>query len=66
MAETPEVTPSCDMAKDCTSPVAMLEDKGWIYCTVHGLMRRASGRRVRKLRPHELNRLKKGQQIERY
>lgn len=58
--------PPCDMGQGCDKDVSMIEDKGWVYCTSHGLMRRMNQRRVRKLRPHELNRLKKGQQIERY
>lgn len=63
---TPEVTLRCEMDRECKDAPTMLEDKGWVYCTRHGMMRRGYSHRVRKLRPHELNRLKKGQQIERY
>jgi len=58
--------PACDMGQGCAEPVTMLEEKGWVYCTSHGQMRRMHGRRARKLRPHELNRLKRGEQIAKY
>jgi hypothetical protein len=55
----------CDMESTCDEPIAMIDDKGWIYCEYHGLMRRDS-RRCRKLRPHELRRLQRGEQVTRY
>lgn len=67
MAATEQLkTLQCDMRDECKNDVTMLEEKGWVYCENHGLQRRAGGRRVRKLRPHELNRLKAGKQLTRY
>lgn len=57
--------PRCDMRHDCTAPVTMISDGGWIYCTHHGEQRR-QWERTRKLRPHEMNRIRRGQTIERY
>lgn len=56
----------CDMSSDCTEELAYIDDSGFAYCTDHGQMRQQSGRRCRKLRPHELNRLKKGLQLKSY
>lgn len=56
---------TCDMSTECTDPVAMIDNKGWIYCERHGLERR-SWKPCRKLRPHELNRLKRGEPLKRY
>lgn len=59
----------CDMTDDCTAAVTMVDDKGYVYCERHGIDRRGVGtyrRRVRKLRPHELNRLNRGEKIARY
>lgn len=60
-----EVALSCDMHKECASEVTMIDNSGWLYCTDHGLDRR-SWKPCRKLRTHELNRLKRGEQIKRY
>jgi hypothetical protein len=57
--------PTCDMTEDCTEPVTHLDDKGFVYCTYHGILRRG-WRPCRKLRKHELNRLARGEQIKRY
>lgn len=57
--------PTCDMTKDCTEPVTHLDESGFVYCTKHGIQRR-SWKRCRKLRPHELRRIERGQQITRY
>ena len=60
---------SCDMHASCEATVTMVDDNGYIYCTQHGLDRRGSGtyrRNVRKLRPHETNRLNRGEQIKSY
>lgn len=59
------VTLHCDMTKDCDQPIAMIDSKGFIYCAGHGLDRQYD-QRCRKLRPHELNRLMRGETIERY
>lgn len=57
--------PNCDMRKGCAAPVAMLDQKGYVYCAVHGAARQTS-QPCRKLRPHELNRLRRGETVERY
>jgi hypothetical protein len=56
----------CDMSHDCKGAVTHLEEKGWIYCSTHAGIRKFSGRRCRKLRPHELKKLQSGQPLKRY
>jgi len=57
----------CDGVKDCAETVTHLDHKGFVYCAKHGeYFRDPVYRKVRKLRPHELNRLKRGEQIARY
>lgn len=56
----------CDMSKTCEEPVTHLDDKGFVYCTKHGVQRRGSGHRCRKLAPKELRQLQGGQPIARY
>jgi hypothetical protein len=53
----------CDMKKDCNSDVVMLDDRGFIYCATHGLQRRNSGSRCRKLSPTEIKKLKRGETL---
>jgi hypothetical protein len=60
-----EKAPACQMHAGCTEPVTHLDKSGFLYCTTHGLQRRAS-RPCRKLRPHELTRLANGGQITKY
>ena len=60
-----DVALSCDMSEECDHAVTHIDNSGWVYCTSHGEQRRYS-KPCRKLRPHELNRLKRGQQITRY
>lgn len=55
----------CEMESDCQNPVAYIDNKGFIYCEHHG-KRRQGYRPCRKLRPHELNRLKRGEVLARY
>jgi hypothetical protein len=55
----------CDMTADCRQPVTYIDDNGYIYCTEHG-QERQSWRRCRKLRPFELTRLKRGEQVTKY
>lgn len=55
---------SCGMT-DCQSPVTHLDQSGFVYCTAHGIARR-SWKPCRKLRPFELRRLGRGEQITRY
>lgn len=59
------LTPVCDMTADCTQPIAMIDDKGFIYCEHHGLQRRGY-RPCRRLRQHELNKIHRGEPIARY
>ena len=65
MSQLPDGTLVCDMAADCKGTVSHIDDHGFIYCAPHGEQRK-SWRRCRKLRPHELNRLKRGQQVKSY
>lgn len=58
-------TLTCDMEKDCTAPVAMIDQAGFIYCATHGLDRR-DWEPCRKLRDWELRRLEKGKPLSRY
>jgi hypothetical protein len=55
----------CDMATDCQAPVTHIDDKGYAYCTEHGRERQA-WRRCRKLRPAELRKLQRGEQLAHY
>ena len=56
----------CEMSDECGRVVTHLEDKGYIYCAEHTKGRRVHGHRIRKLRPHELRRLERGEQITKY
>ncbi len=58
-------TPTCDGKAGCLEPVAMLDQKGYVYCTSHGLWRRGY-QPCRKLTSSELNKLARGEQIARY
>lgn len=52
---------------DGTPPVAMLGNKGYIYCQPCGLSRRSSGyENVRKLTPAELRKLERGEVLSKY
>jgi hypothetical protein len=56
----------CDMDKFCPEPISMIDDKGFVYCQNCGVARRGWGfyrMKVRKLRPHELNRLLRGEKV---
>lgn len=55
----------CEMRDDCQQPVTHIDNKGFIYCEEHGFQRRYY-HPCRHLRPHELNRLRKGLQVEKY
>jgi hypothetical protein len=58
---------ACDMDHACTAPITMLDRKGYIYCTPHGLDRRTlSGIPCRKLLVREIAQLKRGEQIAKY
>lgn len=56
------MTLNCDMEKGCTGPVTYVDNKGYVYCTVHGCMRR-SIRPCRKLTAAELAKLANGEPI---
>jgi hypothetical protein len=55
----------CAMVDTCAEPVAMVDQKGYLYCAGHGLQRRAY-RPCRKLRPHELQAVARGELVKRY
>ena len=56
----------CDGRKDCTNEIACIDEKGFIYCLDHRIPRGYYTRKCRKLRPYELNRLKKGLKLKKY
>ncbi len=57
----------CNMRDDCADPVTMIGSDGYIYCSRHGVDRRASGaERVRKMTPGEIALLQRGGQIASY
>lgn len=58
----------CDARDDCTDGTpAYIDDRGFAYCADHGpLMRDPMYRRMRKLRPHEVRKLQRGETIARY
>lgn len=53
---------SCDMKRDCTAAVTHIDNKGYVYCTEHGVKRKAV-RPCRKLKPAELEQLRRGEPI---
>lgn len=53
---------TCDMEKDCPEPVTYIDNHGFVYCAKHGRERKYN-MPCRKLRPYELNRLRKDQTI---
>lgn len=57
---------ACAMYVSCSAEVSMIDEQGYVYCASHGVSRRSGGTRCRKLRPHELRRLERTGQIERY
>ena len=58
--------PPCDRMAGCTGgAVTHIDTAGFVYCTPCG-QRRVMSEPCRKLRPHELRRLERGQPIERY
>lgn len=50
----------------CLSEATHLDQKGFIYCERCGRWRKRSGYRVRKMRPHELRRIERGELIASY
>jgi hypothetical protein len=63
--ETKRIVPKCDGEAGCDKPVTHLDTAGFGYCSDHGIWRRQY-EPCRKLTPAELNRLARGQQIEKY
>lgn len=64
-AEAESVELKCDMVSDCTAEVTHIDNKGYIYCTEHGIERRDC-RPCRALRKWELAMLKAGEQVPSY
>ena len=58
-------TPRCDMDDACERDVTYIGEKGWIYCATHAIPRRY-WERTRKMRPHELNRIRRGEPLDHY
>ena len=56
---------ACDMTADCKEPVTHLDNKGYAYCTEHGIERR-DWRPCRKLRPWEVRRLERDEPLNHY
>lgn len=55
-------TLKCDMTKTCAADVTYIDDKGFVYCTDHGLQRR-SHRPCRRLQKFEIALLTAGKPI---
>jgi hypothetical protein len=64
MTET-QTTLRCDMTEACAAPITHIDRAGYIYCATHG-QERQSYEPCRKLRPFELRRLARGEQVTRY
>ena len=58
-------TLKCDMEKTCNGAVTYIDEKGFIYCTIHGAMRRMY-RSCRKLKLSEVKQLESGQPLKSY
>jgi len=56
---------TCEMSGECKEPVTMMDNGGFVYCTAHGLARRG-WKPCRKLRPHELRKLERGETLAKY
>lgn len=55
-------TLTCQMTDDCKAPVTHIDNKGYIYCTQHGIDRR-DVRPCRKLLKREIAALERGNAI---
>lgn len=55
-------TLACDMRAGCAGEVTHIDDDGFVYCAPHGEQRKAA-KPCRKLRAHEVNRLRQGQTV---
>jgi hypothetical protein len=47
----------------CSGGITHLDEKGYVYCTDHGIQRRDRDMRCRKLLPSELRKRKRGELI---
>lgn len=56
---------TCDMRKECISPVTHIGEKGYVYCSEHALCRKGI-ERVRKMRVWELKLIQAGQPLPSY
>ena len=55
----------CCGKENCTEEINYIDHKGFIYCESHGLLRQQSTK-CRKLRSHEIKRLKSGHSLKKY
>lgn len=55
----------CDMIKGCCLDVEYIDNKGFVYCHPHGVMRKQYIP-CRKLKMLELKRLKEGKTVEKF
>jgi hypothetical protein len=53
---------ACDDRRDCDSPVAYVDHKGYLYCECHGPKYKGD-RPIRKLKSREIFALSNGQTI---
>ena len=49
----------CEMFAGCTAPIAMISERGWVYCKSHGRLA-AMGARARLMRPWEIKLIEEG------
>jgi hypothetical protein len=56
---------ACDMRRECTEQVTMLDEKGYVYCKDHGSIRKYT-MRCRKLSEQELEQLREGKPLAGY
>ena len=54
------------MSAECTRPVTMISDRGYVYCRAHGALAKSGGAKARKLRPWELKLVEAGEQVPSY
>ncbi len=57
--------PTCDQTRECEQVITYIDAKGYVYCTQHGQTRQQYVS-CRKLRPHELRRLGRGEAVKVY
>jgi hypothetical protein len=55
----------CDMTADCKTAVSHIDSAGFVYCAFHGEQRRRY-EPCRKLRPHELRKVLRGEPVTKY